>query len=107
MLDVQLHDFIARALAGILHHEADLDGAGARRSGKFWRSDLEVFISKRRVAQAITKWIQRSPAKVHVSPAVTNVVVHHRRQLLERFGPRLDQTTSRVVIAENNGRQCT
>src|SRR3569832_1593256 len=102
MSDVQLDHLIAGTLAGVLQHETDFDGSSARRSGKNRRSDLQVSISERRVAQAISEWLQRYVTKVHVRPAVPDIVIHHRRQLLKRSGPRLDQTTGRVVGAKQH-----
>src|SRR5687768_6833346 len=78
--DIQLHDFIPGAPSCVLNDDADVDLTAGRQR---WHARIQISISKRRVTQAITERVQRRVAKVHVSSSTTDVVVHHRRQLLE------------------------
>src|SRR4029079_19614034 len=66
------------------------------------RAESQVRVRERGVTQAVTEWIQRFSRGVHVGPALAQVVVLNRRQLSNRLRPRLRQTTTRVVVAEEH-----
>ena len=67
VLHVHLDDFIAGALAGVLHFYRDLNGAVG---GRGWRTQLQAFVGECRVAEAVAEGVERLVLAVHVGAAV-------------------------------------
>src|SRR6266496_2229309 len=97
MLHIHLHHLFARTSPGVLHIYSDGNRALA------WHCagcHPQIRIRESRIAQAVAERIKWLPFEVHVCAAMANVVVHHRRQLVQRAGPSLHQTSGGIVIAE-------
>jgi hypothetical protein len=101
--------------ADVAHVKLDHFGAASRTSirdihsdrdrrvlGQAGRTESQIRIRERGVAQAVTKRIQRFGRGVHIRSALAEVIVFNRRQLSDRLRPRLRQTTAWIVVAEDH-----
>ena len=66
---------------------------------------MQIGILERGVTQPEPERILRLPLEIHIGPALANVVIHHRRQILQRLDPRGHQPSGRIVVAEQHIRQ--
>ena len=102
MADVKLNNLVARPAAGIGDVDADSDRPIA---GQLRGAGAEVGVFEGCVAQAIAEGIERLSFEVHIGASVSNVVIHHWRQLFEGARPCFHQPPAGVVIPEENLRQ--
>ena len=99
MLHIHLHNFVACTLARVLHLHVHLHAA-VRIHVR--RTRTHSLVVKRRVAQPVSKRIQRLFFAVQVRPSIQQVVVQNRQQLRVARWPCLRQTARGRVIAKQN-----
>ena len=100
--DVELHDLVARARPAVRDVDADVERAA---SAELLGARAQIAVGEARVAEAMAEGVLRLSPRVHVGAAVAEVIVHHRRELLERCGPGLRETAAGVGVAEEDVRE--
>src|ERR1017187_8151089 len=93
--EIDLHDFIARNLATVGDCYIRADWLAGRNS---LRRDTEVTVAERRVAESVSKRIERLAAEVSVG-SVSHPVIFKVGQLVDAGGERNGQSSCGIAFA--------
>src|SRR6185437_4880017 len=88
---------------GVYHPTGQRAPVGGGRGGGC--AGLEVRKPEGGVTEAEAEGVERLALEVHVGAAVADVVVHHRRELIDGSGPGDDEVAAGVCVAEEDARQ--
>ena len=98
-MNIKLHDFVTRTLAGVFHIHADVHLAGGL---DFVRRQFQAAVFERGVAQAVAKREERFAVHIHVGETFCDVVFVHRRHLRFRGIHGVRQPAGGIYVAEKN-----